>query len=254
MEVHKMDIKKTVECFHLLFLLFISRKIDRRYYILKGGCNLRFFFNSPRYSEDIDFDLHGIPVRIFQEQVGMILKSRTFKETLLAKGITIGHITEHKQTETTQRWKLGIISKQVQMPTKIEFSRRSQKEGLGRFESVNSALLKKHELPPVLVNHYTAGEAFMQKISATASRKFPQARDIFDMYLLITTGDFAPSFKSADKDMLSRAKNNIFSIDYNTFKSHVVSYLEADDRDLYASEETWDAIRLEITEFLEGAG
>lgn len=249
-----MDIRQTVECFHLLFLLFIGRKIDRRYYILKGGCNLRFFFNSPRYSEDIDFDLHGMPVRIFQEQVGIILKSRPFKDTLLSKGITVGHITEQKQTETTQRWKLGIVSKQVQMPTKIEFSRRKHKAGESRFESVSSVLLKKHELPPVLVNHYTAGDAFMQKISAMASRKIPQARDVFDMYLLIASGALASSFTQAEKDMLLRAKNNILSIDYETFKSHVVSYLEADDRDLYSSEDMWDAIRLKTTEFLEGAG
>ncbi len=249
-----MDIRQTVECFHLLFLLFIGRKIDRRHYILKGGCNLRFFFNSPRYSEDIDFDLQGIPVRTFQEQVGIILKSRPFKDTLLAKGITIGHINEQKQTETTQRWKLGIVSKQVQMPTKIEFSRRNQKEGESRFESVNNVLLKKHELPPVLVNHYTAEEAFRQKANAMSYRKIPQARDVFDMYLLIASGALASSFRLADKNALLKAKNNILSIDYNTYKSHVVSFLAAHDRDLYASEDVWDAMRLKTTEFLEGAG
>lgn len=46
--------QEAVETFHLHFvrLLFMGR--DKANYIVKGGCNLRFFFGSVRYSEDLD--------------------------------------------------------------------------------------------------------------------------------------------------------------------------------------------------------
>ena len=37
-----------IERFHLLFLAQLGQKLDKRFYALKGGCNLRFFFKSIR--------------------------------------------------------------------------------------------------------------------------------------------------------------------------------------------------------------
>ena len=50
------------ELFHLEFLRCLSRKIRAEFYALKGGVNLRFFFKSFRYSEDMDIDVHTISV------------------------------------------------------------------------------------------------------------------------------------------------------------------------------------------------
>src|SRR3990170_6022446 len=58
---HKMrNMRQLIEYFHLIFLDRLGRKIDKRLYTLKGGCNLRFYFQSFRYSEDIDFDIQII--------------------------------------------------------------------------------------------------------------------------------------------------------------------------------------------------
>ena len=188
-----MNIQQTIEYFQLLFLLFMARRIDRKYYILKIGCNLRFFFKSQSYPEDIDFDLQGISVRDFRDQINGILKSKSFMDALSIKGLAVGHITEHKQTETTQRLKLGIISEHMQIPTRIEFSRRDGKRGEIRFEAVDPIILKKYEITLVLVNHYTRETAFLQKIYAMSSRTIPRARDVFDLYLLVTTGTDIPT-------------------------------------------------------------
>ena len=51
-----------IERFHLLFLVQLGQKLDKRFYALKGGCNLRFFLKSIRYSEDMDLDVQTIPV------------------------------------------------------------------------------------------------------------------------------------------------------------------------------------------------
>ncbi|MEX0902291.1 MAG: nucleotidyl transferase AbiEii/AbiGii toxin family protein [Pseudohongiellaceae bacterium] len=47
------------EIFHFCFLDRLLRQSDSDLYVLKGGVNLRFFFNSPRYSEDMDLDATG---------------------------------------------------------------------------------------------------------------------------------------------------------------------------------------------------
>ena len=49
--------KASVELFHLVFIDLLGRKVDKKHYALKGGCNLRFFFKSFRYSEDMDVDV-----------------------------------------------------------------------------------------------------------------------------------------------------------------------------------------------------
>ena len=49
--------KAQVELFHLLFLRLFSAQIEPDFYAIKGGCNLRFFFESVRYSEDLDIDV-----------------------------------------------------------------------------------------------------------------------------------------------------------------------------------------------------
>jgi len=49
--------RQTIEMFHLVFLRALAAKgEDKSLFALKGGCNLRFFFQSVRYSEDIDID------------------------------------------------------------------------------------------------------------------------------------------------------------------------------------------------------
>lgn len=45
------------EAFHLEFLRSFGRKLAADRYCLKGGVNLRLFFRSIRYSEDMDIDI-----------------------------------------------------------------------------------------------------------------------------------------------------------------------------------------------------
>jgi hypothetical protein len=54
------NILKIRELFHLAFLRALARKIPASSFAVKGGSNLRFFFSSDRYSEDIDLDIHAL--------------------------------------------------------------------------------------------------------------------------------------------------------------------------------------------------
>ena len=93
------DTRQYVELFHLLFLDFLGRKLDKRYYVLKGGCNLRFFMKSFRYSEDIDIDIHGIPKEKLEDTVEGVLNSKPFSQVLRVNDMAIEKCSAPKQTD-----------------------------------------------------------------------------------------------------------------------------------------------------------
>src|SRR5437016_10033580 len=99
---------QVVEHFHLLFLAQLGARLDKKLYALKGGSNLRFFWKSIRYSEDLDFDIHTIARITLQKKVNGILKDSGFARVLTAYGLGIAQFSEPKQTDTTQRWKVKI--------------------------------------------------------------------------------------------------------------------------------------------------
>ena len=244
--------KQSVEVYHLILLSHLSRKMDKQKWALKGGCNLRFFFRSPRYSDDMDLDVQGIPVDVLREKVNSILLGKSLKTILEVRGISIEHVTEHKQTETTQRWKFGLTvpGTEQPVPTKIEFSRRGLEAG-SVFEPVSHEIVRLYELPPLMVNHYPAPIVWRQKISAILSRATSQARDVFDLHLLLETGMKADARLTEDKKPdLAQIEENILTVDFGQFKSQVISYLEADLQDHYDSEEAWDVMRWRVIEAL----
>jgi len=244
--------KQSVEVFHLILLSHLGRKLDKRKWALKGGCNLRFFFRSPRYSDDMDLDAQGVSVDVLRDKVNAILSGKPFKTILEVRGISIVHVTEHKQTETTQRWKFGLLVPGLAqpIPTKIEFSRRGLEDG-SAFEPVSPELIRLYELPPLMANHYPAPIAWRQKIAAVLSRTTSQARDVFDLYLLLAAGiKPIPGLSQYLSQDVVQVRENILAVDFGQFKSQVVSYLEPELQPQYDTEETWDVMRWRIIEAL----
>src|SRR5437763_16452847 len=123
---------QAVEQFHLLFLSHFGARIDKQLYALKGGCNLRFYWKSIRYSEDLDFDIHIIARITLQKKVKGILKDLGFARVLTAYELGIVQFSEPKQTDTPQRWKVKIQStaSALHFPTKLELSRRKSQAAL----------------------------------------------------------------------------------------------------------------------------
>jgi len=174
------------EVFHLLFLRELVRGVPLSAFVLKGGTNLRFFFGSIRYSEDMDLDASGLD------------------------------------------------------------------EGV-RVEPVAAEILAAYRMPPVIVPHYDAHSAAMQKVVALFSRALPQARDIFDLYLLSSRPEvlevglghgFAP-------ESIQRARDRIDSIGYRQYRDTVVDFLGPEDRAAHDSPSVWDEIRLRVLDMFE---
>ncbi len=174
------------EIFHLEFLRHMARKVKPGNYALKGGTNLRFFFHSLRYSEDMDMDATGIGVSALKETVMKILQSPSFLDTLRSFGIervVPPDISKAKQTDTTQRFKVHLLTAAAEeLFTKVEFSRRGFKGEVIR-ESVADNIVRAYKIPPIIIPHYEVFSAIVQKIDALATRSVIQARDIFDLYI-----------------------------------------------------------------------
>ena len=242
-----------IEQFHLLFLDQLGRRLDKRYFALKEGCNLRFFLKSIRYSEDMDLDVQKVPRDVLQEKVRLILNAKPFSQILQVRDIQITHLAEPKQTDTTQRWKLMLRTTDSAAPlhTKIEFSRRGMPaEPL--FEPVDPELIRSYRLAPILASHYPGEIAYRQKVGALANRTLTQARDVFDLYLLINSG-VKTELPDELKKCRLKAQENAMSVTFATFKSQVLAYLPVECRAQYDSDSVWETMQLTVVEALGGA-
>lgn len=243
--------RQFVELFHLLFLAQLGQKLDKKRYALKGGCNLRFFLRSPRYSEGMDVDVEVEPVDVLREKVGGILKSIPFLQILQARDMEIDHVTESKQTQTTQRWKLGLVVPDIDLPlpTKIEFSRRGFADS-PRFESIDPDLVQRYSLSPLMANHYAAETAMRQKVEALASRTVTQARDVFDLHMLLASGAGKACLRDVDAVKRDTAQARALSVDFKQFKGQVMAYLAPEWQRQYDSAEVWERMVQEVADAL----
>jgi predicted nucleotidyltransferase component of viral defense system len=244
------------EVFHLEFLRWLGRKLKAGNYAVKGGVNLRFFFKSFRYSEDMDLDVSGIKVAMLSEIVMNILNANALQDNLKPFGIvkvTPPDIGKAKQTETTQRFKLHLALRSGEdLFTKIEFSRRGA-NGKVVVTPVNDTIVRAYKMAPLLAPHYDANSAIAQKIGALAGRASVQARDIFDLYLLSSQYNSVsgPRIEDMDPETISKAYERVFEIEFEQFRDTVVSYLSIEDRGVYDSPGAWEEVRLKTANFIE---
>lgn len=244
--------KQYVEIFHLIFLKHLESKLDKALFALKGGCNLRFFYKSIRYSEDMDFDVRVIAKQTLQNKINKLFSSVGLLQSLRSKGIEILNVSEPKQTETTQRWKLSLrgAGLSLSLPTKIEFSRREMTEEVA-FEAVDMDLIHAYQLYPIITNHYIKQAAFNQKVNALIHRSETQARDIFDLKLLLDLGVDPKKLNAALKKKINVAIENAISIGFSEFKSHVHAYLMEEYQDYYKSPASWHDVQSAVIQALE---
>jgi len=244
------------ELFHIEFLRWFSRKVKSAHYAVKGGVNIRLFFGSVRYSEDMDLDVSGVSVHALKDTVMMILHTPSFTESLRPfgiKGIVPPDIVKAKQTDTTQRFKVHLLTAAGEdLFTKVEFSRR----GLGGkviVESVPDLILRPYKLAPLLVPHYDAGSAMAQKIRALGSRTVLQARDIFDLFVLHSQiAQTSGLLGVISDDLLKKARERVFEAEFELFRDTVVEYLSLDDQGSYSNASAWEEVKLTVAQFLEG--
>lgn len=233
-----------IECFHLVLLRMLESRVDRATWVVKGGVNLRAWFGSLRYSQDMDIDVIRGSAHSLRERVDRLLVSAAFRDMLSAQGLELARSSKPKQTETTQRWKLELRVRGLSLPlhTRVEFSRRGSAEEYA-LDPVRPEIVRAYGLPSPTANHYTARSAARQKIEALASRAQIQARDVWDLeHLLRTTGVNLGPFTPAQRKTLGAALDRAMALPFDVYKAQVVPYLAPDHQAIYGTRDAWDRI------------
>ncbi len=243
-----MSPNQSVELFHIYFCRQLDQNLEKNLYSIKGGCNLRFFYQSIRYSEDIDIDIQTIALKTLENKVDRILNSRPFLQSLGIQKIEIVGVTKPKQTDTVQRWKIQIRAEGVTLPTKIEFSRRGLDMQV-EYGPIDSKLQMEYKTYPILCSHYGLETAIEQKLRALIYRSETQARDIFDLDLLLKKNkSFARRFTQKEKQ---QALENTVSVSFVDFQGQVVAYLMPEYQTYFGDETKWTVLQEGVLAFLE---
>jgi predicted nucleotidyltransferase component of viral defense system len=242
---------EAIEAFHLTFLAQLTK--DPNKFVVKGGQNLRLFYESVRHSDDLDMDVSVTSTGTLKKKVDKILASPAFKKTLLLYGIEIENISAAKQTDTTQRWKLTLKVKGLTEPThtKIEFSRRDTKAA-PELDPVAKPIADAYGSSRFSAAHYGLAESISQKVLAMAGRD--RTRDLFDLAVLLeryakdvgaVTSLHPPS--DAARAALKRAS----AMTFDAYKAEVLPYLEKSKRKEHGTRESWESQRALVIHALE---
>jgi predicted nucleotidyltransferase component of viral defense system len=232
---------QVIEVFHLIFLRSLA-STRQGWFVLKGGANIRYFFGSPRYSNDIDLDFSGREGWQVGRAVDKILSGTALNMFARQANLEIADVSTPKQTDTTRRWKIGLLAQghASLVRTKIEFSDRDSASDDISLEVVSGEVVKPYGLTAPMVRHYGVKASTEQKIAALALRSETKARDIFDLDLLFRRS------QSTDIEVSSpysgQAARRASEISFSSFTTEVAPFLDPEISALYGERE-WEQLR-----------
>lgn len=240
-----------IETFHLAFLQVLQSRLDQARYVVKGGANLRYFFESVRYSEDIDFDALEIEPWKLEEKVDEVLASPAMGFLLRSGAMAVEQVTKPKQTSTTQRWKTLIAAsgREVPVRTKIEFSHRPS-DPRRILEAVPERVVAPYALRAPTMLHYTADAAIEQKVKALAQRSQTQARDVFDLELLLRMQRDASQQGEIEPNVIKAAVERALGLSFEAFRDQVVPFLDPQVAELHDDQAAWTQMQTFVAERL----
>ena len=259
MQMPTLSLVAAREAVHLLILGELNKLKNRDAVILKGGVNLRLFFGSPRYSEDMDLDGTPEAAGSIRGSINAIFTDREFLQDarrIGIRGLDPG-AGPNKDTETTFRYKFGVILKgDIRYPTKVEVSfRERQPDDESLTEAPPPTILTAYGIGPVPVRHYAHAAALRQKIEALGGRREVQARDIFDLHVLMAGGGEQPLYASLatrlSRERLEESYARALSVTFKEYEGQVLEFLADDARARYGTEGAWDEVRLKVATLIE---
>ena len=240
---------QVIEFLHLAFLQVLQSRVGQDNYVLKGGTNLRYFYEGVRYSEDIDLDAVSIEPWKLEAKIDDVLSSPATAILIRSQGLTMAHVTKPKQTETTQRWKLSIQVGDHREPirTRIGFSHPSA-DPRRLLEAVPDRVVAPYAVRAPTMQHYSADAAIEQKIIALAKRSETQARDVFDLELLLRQHRGGMSL-SIDPHIIDLATQRISELPFGAFQTQVLPFLDMEVAELY-DRDGWGRMQTFVAEQL----
>ncbi|MBM3128509.1 MAG: nucleotidyl transferase AbiEii/AbiGii toxin family protein [Chloroflexi bacterium] len=189
-----------------LFLSGLYQQRGTHQVMFKGGTALRIVYNSPRFSEDLDFSGFGVSVKDIEDWVAVA------SEGIEQSGIAIS-IEESKKTSGGY---LGILDLefsgyQVRVLFEISLRRRNGLKGRG-------ALIASDFIPAYTVTLLPEEVLVEEKLAALLDRGKP--RDFFDCYFMLRKNMISPK----QRQILFKVKQTLSETRIN-FKTELGDFL-----------------------------
>src|SRR3989344_3807724 len=163
------------EYIQILFLDDFYRSEAGRKIIFKGGTALRLLFNSPRFSEDLDFT-----TKLSHLKIAALVKKTIVNIHSQVPGISVKNI----KTAAGFSQKISFPTDFTPMPLTIKLDFSSREPALTNYQNAIATNLP--VFSTAIINAFTPEEILAEKLRAISQRN--KGRDIFDLYFLLKRG------------------------------------------------------------------
>lgn len=189
-------------CQHL-FLSYLYKKNGSEKMLFKGGTALRIIFQSPRFSEDLDFSAtNELTIADINKLIDATL------DEVRKEGIECEKSVNPKTEGETSGGYFCVINLRLldfSSKIKIQVSFRQAKE-----MNSNSILIQSDFIPPYTIIFLEESKLVSEKVSALLDRAKP--RDYFDLYFILRNPElkkYVPKLENLkDKLLALLAKQN----------------------------------------------
>ena len=179
-------------CQHLFLSYFYQQPLTDQVFF-KGGTALRVIYNSPRFSEDLDFSSSLTSIQALEDAVLGALAE-------IARENVDVDIAEAKTTSGGYLSIVNFRGEGAPISVQLEISLR---EGEKRGEAVT---IVSDFIPAYTILALDREQLINEKIQALLSRK--KARDFYDLYFLLRANLLLPGEKSALPQVLETVRNS----------------------------------------------
>ncbi|MFA6585559.1 MAG: nucleotidyl transferase AbiEii/AbiGii toxin family protein [Candidatus Paceibacterota bacterium] len=205
-----------------LFLTELYQLPESEKLLFKGGTALRIVYNSPRFSEDLDFSLFGVP----SNEIGSFV-DRLFLDVLAKLESTGIHIEIDNKSARTSGGYFGLATLNTNgyppINIEINISSRGGNHIQGEIDSITNNFV-----PTYTLYHLPQKDMVDEKIfGALIDRKKP--RDYYDLYFLMRKGMLSPEQK---KHLSEVAKEIIDSSKQVDFQGELGIFLPASQQSI----------------------
>ncbi|MBI4225921.1 nucleotidyl transferase AbiEii/AbiGii toxin family protein [Candidatus Roizmanbacteria bacterium] len=170
-----------------LFLSYFYQQPDSDKVYFKGGTALRIIYQSPRFSEDLDFS--STTAALGQMEDILIQTAREIEQ----EGIKVD-IKEAKKTSGGYLAIIHFVLGDHEVAIQLEISRRS---GIDKGEAVT---VVNDFMPPYTLITLFQDQLIAEKIQALLTRQ--KARDFYDLYFIVRARLLPPKKKDVLKKVL----------------------------------------------------
>ena len=168
-------------CQHVALSIIYKHELGN-HLLFKGGTALRFAYQSPRYSEDLDFSIFDLPRRSVED---VLLH--------LSEGVTAQNIAcDIEEAKETSGGYFAAIAIKLYEETVHLSIQASQRKKNGRKPDLQ--LISNELIAPYTLFLLPKQELVEEKVQAALTRAKP--RDFFDVYYLLRRRDIPVSLRS----------------------------------------------------------